>query len=230
MVQNAYDERLEKLNLREKKTRKVFQPSESVYEMQDMYRINDEQGEELERSRNYQTARGRATYNQDVDKLRDYLNPRLYRIRDLEMGIGREFGSSSTYAQELKQFLNVVPNLFKTVPYASAKLFYNISTNGFYFNGINEMQNLGDSNHDQAWAKYYEDSDDETNTQVTWGTFLPQPIRSMLLNMSRYFYDDLLSSEGQASFVANEKLFGAVKVFISNSAACNELFESKTPL
>ena len=52
----------------------------------------------------------------------------------------------------------------------------------------------------------------------------------MLLNMSRYFYDDLLSSEGQASFVANEKLFGAVKVFISNSAACNELFESKTPL
>ena len=49
---------------------------------------------------------------------------------------------------------------------------------------------------------------------VSWGSFLPHSIRSMLLNMSRYFYDDLLSIEGQADFVASEKLFGALKVFV----------------
>ena len=96
--------------------------------------------------------RGRATYNQDVDKLRVYLNPRLYRVRDLEVGIARELGSGSTYAQELKQFLNVVPNLFKTVPYASAKLFYNIVTNGFFVHSSDDTKNLADSSHDKAWS------------------------------------------------------------------------------
>lgn len=51
----------------------------------------------------------------------------------------------------------------------------------------------------------------------------------MLLNMSRYFYDDILSSDGQASFVASEKLFGAIKVFVHYSAANKELFESTDP-
>ena len=37
--------------MREKKTRKVFQPGESVFELQDMYRINDEQGEEQEKTK-----------------------------------------------------------------------------------------------------------------------------------------------------------------------------------
>ena len=97
IVQNAYDERLEKLNLREKKTRKVFQPGESPYELQDMYRINDEQGEEQDRSNSHQTGRGRATYNQDVDKLRVYLNPRVYRVRDLESGIGRAVSGNPSH-------------------------------------------------------------------------------------------------------------------------------------
>ena len=58
----------------------------------------------------------------------------MYPVRDLEVGIGRESGQGSLASSELKQFLNVVPTLFKTVPYASAKLFYNIVTNGFCSN------------------------------------------------------------------------------------------------
>jgi len=40
LVQNAYDDKVEKLNLREKRRRKVYSKSETLFELQDMYRLN----------------------------------------------------------------------------------------------------------------------------------------------------------------------------------------------
>ena len=42
MIPNSYDSRFEKLSLREKRLRKVYHQGESVFELQDQYRINDE--------------------------------------------------------------------------------------------------------------------------------------------------------------------------------------------
>ena len=74
--------------------------------------------------------RGRSTYQSDMEKLRVYMNPRVYRMRDLELNITRATNSTPQQA-DLKNYLNIVPNFFKTIPYASAKLFYNIVTAGF---------------------------------------------------------------------------------------------------
>ena len=63
MVQNAYDDRVEKLNLREKRMRKVFQPSESAFELQDMYRINEHQAGQNQRQNHSTIGFGRATYH-----------------------------------------------------------------------------------------------------------------------------------------------------------------------
>ena len=53
-----------------------------------------------------------------------------------------------------------------------------------------------------------------TNTKVSWGTFLPERIRQMLLNMSRYFFDNILAADSLDATRANEKFFGAFKIFI----------------
>ena len=64
---------------------------------------------------------------------------------------------------------------------------------------------------------------------VSWGTFLPERIRQMLLNMSRYFFDNLLAADSLDATTANEKFFSAFKIFIQNSSTA-ELFESVEPL
>lgn len=60
----------------------------------------------------------------------------------------------------------------------------------------------------------YENDDGDTNTHVNWGEFLPERIRKMLLNMSRYFFDNLLTGDSLDATLMNEKFFGAFKIFI----------------
>ena len=89
--------------------------------------------------------RGRSTYQSDMEKLRVYMNPRVYRMRDLELNITRATNATRQQS-ELKNYLNIVPNFFKTIPYASAKLFYNIVTAGFKQTaGESQVKNLAGS-------------------------------------------------------------------------------------
>lgn len=39
--------------------------------------------------------RGRSTYQSDMEKLRVYMNPRVYRMRDLELNIMRATNATS---------------------------------------------------------------------------------------------------------------------------------------
>ena len=41
LVNLSYDNRVEKLNILERRRRKVYQEQETIYELQDLYRIND---------------------------------------------------------------------------------------------------------------------------------------------------------------------------------------------
>lgn len=51
----------------------------------------------------------------------------------------------------------------------------------------------------------------------------------MLLNMSRYFFDNLLAADSLDATTANEKFFSAFKIFIMNTSMM-ELFENVEPL
>lgn len=64
------------------------------------------------------------------------------------------------------------------------------------------------------------------DTSVDWGTFLPQRIRTLLLNMSRYFFDDILAANNHSDAVASENFFGALEIFVKGAANLNELFAS----
>lgn len=79
-----------------------------------------------------------------------------------------------------------------------------------------------------GWSKYYDDDDEELDTKVGWGTFLPLRIRSLLLNMSRYFYDDILAADSQAEFIASDKFLGALTIFIRETSSLNQLFDRKS--
>ena len=50
------------------------------------------------------------------------------------------------------------------------------------------------------------------NTKVTWGNFLPERIRQLLLNMSRYFFDNLLAADSHDPYNASENFFKTLKV------------------
>ena len=64
---------------------------------------------------------------------------------------------------------------------------------------------------------------------VQWGEFLPQKVQSLLLNMSRYLFDDLLSAENCDQVRTNKSFLGAFKVFFQYMTK-NELIESSAPL
>ena len=51
----------------------------------------------------------------------------------------------------------------------------------------------------------------------------------MLLNMSKYFFDNLLAADSLDATTANEKFFSAYKIFIQHSSN-EELFENFGPL
>lgn len=51
----------------------------------------------------------------------------------------------------------------------------------------------------------------------------------MLLNMSRYFFDNILAADSLDATTANEKFFAAFKIFIQNTSII-ELFENVDPL
>ena len=51
----------------------------------------------------------------------------------------------------------------------------------------------------------------------------------MLLNMSRYFFDNLLAADSLDATTANEKFFSAFKIFIQNTRI-DDLFENIEPL
>ena len=63
LVENSYDSRVEKLSIYEKKQRKVYGSSESIYELQDMYLLNESHQQKKHESN--QTL-GRATYNRNM--------------------------------------------------------------------------------------------------------------------------------------------------------------------
>ena len=58
---------------------------------------------------------------------------------------------------------------------------------------------------------------------------MPLRIRSLLLNMSRYFYDDILAADSQAEFIASDKFLGAITIFIRETSSLNQLFDRKSP-
>ena len=47
LVENSYDHRVEKLKILEKKQRKVYTSVESIYEIQDMYLLNETEQHKL---------------------------------------------------------------------------------------------------------------------------------------------------------------------------------------
>ena len=63
------------------------------------------------------------------------------------------------------------------------------------------------------WKQHYKYAE-ETHTKKDWGDFLPDRVRQMLLNMSRYFFDDILAADSKDPILANEKFFAAFKVFV----------------
>lgn len=63
------------------------------------------------------------------------------------------------------------------------------------------------------WKEHYNYAE-ETHTKKDWGDFLPDRVRQMLLNMSQYFFDDILAADSLDPILANEKFFAAYKVFI----------------
>jgi len=135
LVQNSYDHRVEKLDLiekrkkqQEKSRRKVFQDYETFVELQDMYRINEE-SQLSSVGRNDVKNFGRATHNREMQltKMRVCLQPRVYPQRNFDDSVQKH--SDSIKAYDVRNHLNSTLNLFKTVPYASAKLFYCIAAN-----------------------------------------------------------------------------------------------------
>lgn len=104
---------------------------ETGYELQDLYRINDN-NEEFGREQMINNRR--ATYKDVTTNkgYRVYLYPQVYAQRDFEETIGKaDVGSN---ASKLKDYLKVLINFFKSNPYAAAKLFHGIATDSFYFN------------------------------------------------------------------------------------------------
>ncbi len=80
-----------------------------------------------------------------------------------------------------------------------------------------------------GWQKFYSEEENDTNTEMKWGTFLPHRVQSLLLNMSRYFYDDLLAADSYDRKLSNQNFFAACKIFIQTSKK-NELFEQESPV
>ena len=109
----------------------------------------------------------------------------------------------------IKDYLKSLINFFKSNPYAAAKLFYGIATDAFHY----QEEELRGCDFDVNWTRYYENAT-ETNTKVEWGSFLPDRVRQMLLNMSRYFFDNILAADSLNPNIANEKFFTAFKIFI----------------
>ena len=120
--------------------------------------------------------------------------------------------SSYGNLSSVKEYLKVLINFFKSNPYASAKLFHGIATNSFHYRP--ERVTYGPNKKKSCWQMIYENDDGDTNTNVNWGEFLPERIRKMLLNMSRYFFDNLLTGDSLDATLMNEKFFGAFKIFI----------------
>ena len=65
-------------------------------------------------------------------KLRCYLYPQVYPQREFEQTMIHASGYSNL--SNVKEYLKVLINFFKSNPYASAKLFHGIATDAFHFN------------------------------------------------------------------------------------------------
>ena len=115
---------------------------------------------------------------------------------------------------DIERYLDNIIMLFKTVPYATAKFFYGVATGLFQVEDEDEY--CFNSNPPGAESDF--------NTRVKKQQFLPNKVRQLLLNMSRYYFDDLLSANSLNSIIAHESFLAAFKVFIDHSPA-EELFD-----
>ena len=87
-------------------------------------------------------------------------------------------------SSESKNKLENLLGMLLRNPYCTAKLLHGIATDAFNIANINEdveklRKNLPDL--------------DESSTKMSWGNFLPERIRELLLNISRYFLDNVLA-------------------------------------
>ena len=64
---------------------------------------------------------------------------------------------------------------------------------------------------------------------MEWGEFLPQPIRQMLLNMSRFMFRNVFAEDSIDPVIENEKFFFAFKIMMDQLKK-EELYKTECPL
>lgn len=124
---------------------------------------------------------------------------------------------------DIRTYLKNFTGLFMNNPYAMAKFLHGIATDDF-----NPENYTGDRDKEADWRPFYKDTD-ELNTKVTWGNFLPDRVRQLLLNISRYYLDNILAADSLDQNLATEKFFATIKIFIQNTRK-EDLFRSRSPL
>ena len=174
-------------------------------------------------------------------KLRTYTKPKCYLISEENIDNLRSM-TQDVLNDQWQKFLLKLGFIIRENPYFTAKILHQIAIKAEYSDTIVEYEDsqfnlkTGESVYStkieeqkSELLRASTDDDDakpkEKLHEMNAGDILPEKIRSLLLNMSRYFFRSLYSQELQRKHTPNFNLLRALKIWLQYEES-DELFQN----
>ena len=112
--------------------------------------------------------------------------------------------------------------MIKENPYFSAKFFHLLATKATYddampfddFEDVATNASVRDSETLETMSQYSSLADSDQLSDLQPGEILPEKVRSLVFNMSRYFYRSLFSMDMLKKYEPNYNLLRVMKVWL----------------